>query len=84
MLERLASLLLGPGATAHFEWEPRDLWVGAFWKKDDFGPAYHCSSLTKLEQRYDLWVCLVPCLPLHVTWFRFVRWDPTCGHCVGD
>lgn len=35
------------------EWKPVDLWVGAFWKTTPW--------------RFDLWVCLLPMLPLHVS-----------------
>ncbi|KKL67821.1 hypothetical protein LCGC14_2131120 [marine sediment metagenome] len=35
------------------QWEPRDWWVGTFWRKTEI--AVH------------LYVCIVPCLPLHVT-----------------
>ncbi len=35
------------------QWEPRDLWVGLFWRRTDI--ALH------------LYVCLVPLVPLHVT-----------------
>jgi hypothetical protein len=33
------------------EWKPQDLWIGAFWKRDG--------------NRFDLWVCILPCLPVH-------------------
>lgn len=33
------------------EYKPEDMWVGAFWVK-------HGSCV-------DLWVCVVPCFPLH-------------------
>lgn len=33
------------------EWKLEDLWVGVFWKK----------SL----QCVDIWVCFIPCLPIH-------------------
>lgn len=45
------------------EWKMADLWVGAFWKfqrPDDYPD----------DWRFDLWVCLVPCLPLHGWWRR--------------
>jgi hypothetical protein len=35
-------------------WEPRDLWVGAYWKRD--------SVVT-------LYVCLLPCLPIVIWWW---------------
>ena len=37
------------------EFKVEDLWIGAFWRRDDVG--------------LDIWVCLLPCLPLHIwTW----------------
>lgn len=47
------------------EFKPQDLWVGVFWKKN--GPLL------------DVWICLVPMLPIHVRWFfkqRFPVVDP--------
>lgn len=38
-----------------FEFKPQDLWVGAFWKR--------------IGNCVDLWVCLLPCVPLHVSWW---------------
>jgi hypothetical protein len=37
------------------EWKPQDLWVGAFWRR--------CGNCI------DLWVCLLPCLPIHFCWY---------------
>ncbi len=37
------------------EFQPRDLWVGVFW--------------TRYTGGIDLYICLVPCLPIHfATW----------------
>jgi hypothetical protein len=38
------------------EWKPQDIWVGTFWRN---GP-----------DRLDVWVCLIPCVPLHVWWTK--------------
>jgi hypothetical protein len=43
------------GWHAQFEWKLADLWIGAFWKKTG-----HC---------IDLWICILPCVPLHVSWW---------------
>lgn len=40
---------------AAFEWKLQDLWVGAFWKRQG-----NC---------VDLWICFLPCVPLHVSWW---------------
>ena len=46
-----------------FEFKPQDLWVGAFWKSR----AYAGGRST------DVWLCLVPMVPLHVSWWRQPR-----------
>lgn len=35
------------------EWKVQDLWIGAFWKAE-YG-------------EFDLWICLLPCLPIHIS-----------------
>jgi len=37
-------------------WEPRDLWVGLYWKRK--------------ANLLQVWICLLPCLPLHLVWVR--------------
>lgn len=36
-----------------FEFKKQDLWIGAFWKTDRNG--------------WNIWICLLPCLPLHIS-----------------
>ncbi len=43
------------GWHCQLEWKPQDLWVGAFWKRTG-----NC---------VDLWICLLPCVPIHVSWW---------------
>jgi hypothetical protein len=45
------------------EFVPQDLWVGAYWRisDPDLGHAR--------RRRVDVWLCLLPCLPLRLTWF---------------
>ncbi len=38
---------------AQFQWEPRDAWIGLFWRHTDI--ALH------------LYICIVPFVPLHIT-----------------
>lgn len=45
------------------EWKPQDLWVGVFWKRQT---GYR--GLPSL----DVWVCLLPMLPIH---FGHKRWS---------
>gem|GEM_PF-6998890 len=35
------------------EWKQQDMWIGVFWK-DTF--------------IRDIWICLLPCLPIHIRW----------------
>lgn len=44
------------------EFKIEDLWVGAFWKRKG-------NSL-------DVWVCLLPCLPIHWSGWRFKEPHP--------
>ncbi len=43
----------GDKVKAQFQWEPRDLWVGCFWRRTP-----NC---------LHLYICLLPMIPLHVT-----------------
>ena len=45
------------------EWKLADLWIGVFWKRSDYA--------------LDIWACLVPCLPIHLTWW----WPQTECRC---
>ncbi len=38
-----------------FEFNPRFLWVGLTWKR--------------IGNCVDLWLCVLPCVPLHVSWW---------------
>ncbi len=45
-----------------FEWKIEDMWVGVFWKH------LHCATDSGPKiMATDVWVCVVPCLPLHLT-----------------
>lgn len=60
------------------EWKPQDLWIGAFWDSRydhaSLWPAGTPSSTTKdgkwgwVRTTFDLWVCLLPMVPIHVGW----------------
>lgn len=39
-------------------WEPRDIWVGI----------YHNFERRSRMWRLDVYVCLIPCLPVRLTW----------------
>lgn len=40
---------------AQLEFKLQDFWIGFFWKT--------------LGSRADLWICLIPCIPLHICWW---------------
>ena len=50
-----------------FEWEPADMWIGVFWKHANADT--DCGSIL---QWLDVWICLLPCVPLHITILRNV------------
>ena len=49
------------GLKARFEFKLADLWVGLFWKREPAWRHYPWS-------RTHVWICLVPCFPLHIEW----------------
>lgn len=53
--------------TVRFEFKPQDCWVGAFWRTSDGH-----SERGFPGKWINLWVCLVPMLPIHFIWFREV------------
>lgn len=44
----------------HVEWKPQDCWVGVFWKR-------------KCPLSLDVWVCLLPMLPIHFGYIASVE-----------
>lgn len=47
--------------TARFEFKPADCWIGLFWK------CSRPSTFWQAGRPFELWICLVPMLPLHIT-----------------
>lgn len=60
---------IGPRAWVALEFKPADLWVGAFY---DVRPAIYVSIWGRVLADLHVWVCVVPCVPLHivVSWVR--------------
>ena len=54
---------LGKGAWIALEFKLADLWIGVFWdvRRCDYG-----SILGHVTKELHVWVCLVPCLPIHL------------------
>jgi len=55
------------------EFKAQGLWVGAFWKSR----IWECPPGVPYEKEIDLWICLLPMLPIHLTWSTPVDagWD---------
>ena len=49
-----------------------DLWVGAYWKSKDIHE-YDRFDSSVPGKRWDVWICIVPCFPIHLSWRRFER-----------
>jgi hypothetical protein len=48
------------------EWKPEDCWVGVFWRRGEWAN----NRKSKTEWRTDVWICLLPMLPIHLWWIR--------------
>jgi hypothetical protein len=62
------------GPVVRLEFQPRDCWIGVFWKRSEAGresltPGRVVSSVRVVMQT-DVWICLVPMLPLHIQWWH--------------
>jgi hypothetical protein len=55
---------------AKFEFKLQDLWIGVFWKKGTDRCSYYDDKnrrpVSLAPERLDIWICLIPCLPLHL------------------
>lgn len=40
----------------------QDIWIGAFWKSSWFVDGREAA------RRVDVWLCVVPCFPIHIAW----------------
>jgi hypothetical protein len=45
------------------EWKLADMWVGLFWQRK---PANYHIIDGRVREDLHVWVCLVPCLPIHI------------------
>ena len=43
------------------EFKLEDLWVGAFWKRQNVQITDHT-----ICHNTDIWICIIPCFPLHI------------------
>ena len=52
--ERETTVKLRLSKSRFFFWEPRDIWIGLYWKR--------------WPQALELYACLVPCFPIYFYW----------------
>ena len=45
------------------EFKPQDMWIGIYWK-------YNKAVYSKKIKKYDVWVCLVPMFPVHISYVK--------------
>jgi len=45
-----------------FEFKIRDMWIGIYWTYGTIVLVYERKSYVQ----YDIWLCLVPCFPIHL------------------
>lgn len=57
------------------EFKPQDCWIGVFWRrklwmldKDNSITLLRTTPPSPLVPHYDVWICLLPCLPIHLSW----------------
>jgi len=50
-----------------FELKWQDMWVGAYWKKKNIVIG-KIPLKVKIKEEFHIWICVVPCLPIHVWW----------------
>ena len=68
------------GPTIGIKFEPRDIWIGVFWKRDELlavaqrapkgGPNEGAFSVGVTGWFWTVYICLLPCLPIRIAWIR--------------
>lgn len=48
------------GMTLSFEFKAADMWIGFYLGGVNPGPIFDTRNL---------WICLIPCFPIHVSWY---------------
>jgi len=49
------------------EFKIQDLWIGVFWDKSaEVVPQGKPTFALPVCDRLDIWICLIPCLPIHL------------------
>ncbi len=61
------------------EFKLADMWIGVFWKRSPGQIPCHESTATKAWMwgkdiiTTHVWICLLPCVPIHITWTTLVK-----------
>ena len=63
---------VGSGGGVALEFKLEDCWVGLFWKRTRALRRGVASSqgCVGYVGRVDVWICLLPCLPVHAWWWQ--------------
>lgn len=64
-------------AKMRLEFKREDMWIGLFWRRTrelvpDYHPTGAAPMFREVTHTLDVWVCLIPCFPLHITRTRTV------------
>lgn len=72
-MRRIEYVVHSQGQSENFYWERRwhwqlefkirDMWVGVFWHAVE--PDKSMVKGSKTPRDVDIWVCIIPCLPIH-------------------
>ncbi len=54
------------GWSVRLEFKVEDFWVGAFWRLETLSEPLLPRGIVRFRD-FDLWVCVVPMVPIHVT-----------------
>jgi hypothetical protein len=50
------------------EFRKEDLWIGVFWRLDEWYETETPEEGRFEKRKWDMWICLVPCVPIHLKW----------------
>lgn len=64
----------------HMRFDPSYLWIGVMWQ---YQPSAHGAGYLN-RPRFDLWLCLLPCLPIHVAWLGDLTKSPEDASCANQ